>query len=462
MKIDEKLVTLHNKATDNDISILHSNTCSCFFCRQTYSARKVNDWITDNNGVTAICPECGMDAVIGDEGGEPLDKVTLKALNLAYYGEDFMENHPDAALKYINRYKQGKITHKKTNEALYIQYLALLARSGNSDAALSLGTLYEFGDEFTTPDPKEAFSYYASQLLHGEATALDRIGLLLESGKLGKVDEKGAYESFAKSMALGSLDSLVHFADCYSKGINVVRDDDFAFQILSDVFPEIYQRFVTTTGKDINIFPQLCYRLGIDYEYGRGIILDEGNALRFFLFAEFGYNLIKSSGLLKGELVEEFNDTEAHIQELAIKMKLHKDDPVFDNDTFSYSLLEDESGVLPFFIKSDISPVNYDKNASTFDFDINYAMPPLIIDVGNLFCGFVPGTIRWSFIDVSDVKFGRGSSFNTISGNADDGYSFVSGFADQAETVCRIILLRNGPKKKSKPDFGGSKKGQKA
>lgn len=135
MKKDPKLLALHARASNNEIEILKSKTCSCFFCRQTYSARLVNDWINDARGVTAICPECGMDAVIGDAGGEAMDKALLKEMNLAYYGEDYMEKHPAAAKKYVLRYQEGKITHKAANEALYVQYLYSLASQGDQEAA---------------------------------------------------------------------------------------------------------------------------------------------------------------------------------------------------------------------------------------------------------------------------------------------------------------------------------------
>jgi hypothetical protein len=101
MKKDPKLIALHSHASNNEIEILKSKTCSCFFCRQTYSARLVNDWINDARGVTAICPECGMDAVLGDAGGEADRQSLFKEMNLAYYGEDYMEKHPAAAKKYV-------------------------------------------------------------------------------------------------------------------------------------------------------------------------------------------------------------------------------------------------------------------------------------------------------------------------------------------------------------------------
>ena len=36
--------------------------CGCFHCQQTYRADEITEWVDD--GQTAICPRCGVDAVL--------------------------------------------------------------------------------------------------------------------------------------------------------------------------------------------------------------------------------------------------------------------------------------------------------------------------------------------------------------------------------------------------------------
>jgi TPR repeat protein len=461
-KADPRLAEIRQHAVNNDIEILKSVNCSCFFCRQTYSARKVSDWITDERGVTAICPECGMDAVVGDAAGFALDRETLKALNLLYYGEDYMGKHPEAALKYVDRYKEGKITRNKANEALYIQYLSLLASRGNPDAAFDLGDLYENGTEFTPADPKTAFSYYGMDSLSKDGDALTRRGILCESGALGKADPRGAYECYAKAMAMGSLEGLVRFSDCYAKGVFVKPDERFAFDCLYDVWPECYNRFVASTGKEFGVFSDVSYRLGLMFLKGRGAKKDEFLALRLFLFAQFGYQLMGAAGALKGDRIASYQDTANRIEELASKFNLRKQDPVFDNDTFSDSLEFDEAGQLGPNHQSVFAPAAFDKAEGTFDFDITYQFPPLIVDCGNLFCGFVPGTIHWSFTEVSDVQFGRDGTFDHVIGNPDDGWRFLAGPENDSETVALIVFLRQREEKAAKPARKAEVKKEKA
>jgi hypothetical protein len=461
MKIDPKLTQIHNHASNNEIEILHSKTCSCFFCRQTYDARKVNDWINDERGVTALCPECGMDAVVGDASGLPLDKPTLKEMNLAYYGEDYMEKHPLAAEKYVNRYKEGKITHKAANEALYVQYLYLLASGGNAQAAYDLGSLFELGSEFTPADPKMAFSYYGMACLRKDGSALTRLGMLCESGALGKADPRGAYECYSKGMAMGSLEALVHFADCYLNGIFVVKDPQFAFDCLSDIWGESYRRFVTSTGKDINVFPDVSYRLGVLFCSGISGKPETALGLKLFLYSEFGFNLMANAGLLKGELIPEYADVHARIDALGKTFKLHRQDPVFDNDTFSDSLEVDENNMLEAaHDHCTIAPGPFDKDSGNLEFDITYDYPPLIVDVGNLFCGFVPDTIHWSFVDVSDARFASKTDFQSVLGDPDTGWQFIATSNGTNDLVASIYFTRPQKAKPVKDKVSDKRKGK--
>ncbi len=441
MAIDHKLTELQKHTHNNEIEILHSKTCSCIFCRQHYDARAVNDWVNDERGMSAICPECGMDTVIGDNGGEPLDKETLKALNLAFFGEDYMSKHPDAAKKYISRYQEGKITHKKTNESLYIQYLSLLSSLGDADSSYALGELYEFGDEFTEKDPATAFSYYASSSLKYDGDALTRLGILSASGALGKVDASGAYEAFSKGMAMGSLNALIHFSDCYRDAIGTNSDPDFAFNILTSIWEECYQRFSLSLGKDINIFPGLCFRLGKAYEEGLGTKIDKPSALRFYLLAEFAYRLEGNVHPLEGDDKEISALVSSNISRIATEVGATHQDPIFDNDTFSDSLLSLNPDS-PVLLKNEFSPGEFNEDEHTFEFDVKYSLPPLIVDIASLYCGFVPGSIHWVFAGVASVRVGKNRVYDRVIGDNDTSWTFLSGYGEETEVVASISFIR--------------------
>jgi TPR repeat protein len=437
MSKNPKFEAIKRRTSDNEIEILKSKTCSCLFCRQTYDARKVSDWVNDERGVTAICPECGMDAVVGDGGGEPLSHEELKELNLAYYGEDYMEKHPAAAATYVSRYQEGKISHHKKNESLYIQYLSLLSKLNWGDATYKLAELYEFGDEFTEKDPAMAFSYYASENLASDGRAYDRMGLLWRDGALGKVDEKAAFVAFSKGMALGDYGAMVHYIDCYAGGIFVPEDVDFAVSCLLKAYDDLLTGFILSKGADGPAFPMVAYRLG--QAYTKNSDASGWPAIKFFLLAELGYKKLQESGALKGELKEEYEDTKKELSAIAKAHDFERKPPVFDNDTFGDTFLEMFSDRMPVvFNPIAFTPLSFDKDQGVFEFETKGSIPLLIIDITDLYCDFVDGTIHWFFTEVRDAKFGRPDFFTAIDGNGDEGYSFYNTALSQTKTVCTV------------------------
>ena len=50
--------------------IRNSNVCGCFYCLKIFKPEEITDWIDDmcDTHVTALCPYCHIDSVIGFEG----------------------------------------------------------------------------------------------------------------------------------------------------------------------------------------------------------------------------------------------------------------------------------------------------------------------------------------------------------------------------------------------------------
>ncbi len=97
--------------------------------------------------------------------------------------------------------------------------------------------------------------------------------------------------------------------------------------------------------------------------------------------------------------------------------------------------------VAPYFTKED----------NSFEFDIKYSLPPLIIDIGNLYCGFMPGIVRWRFEDVSDVTMGKNRVFDRITGDPDVGWQFIMGVSGSNEPIVSISFLKNKNHDNEKP-----------
>jgi hypothetical protein len=59
----------------NRDELLLSTRCGCFYCGAIFSPEEVEDWVDEEEGVgqTALCPRCGIDAVIGSYSGYPIN-----------------------------------------------------------------------------------------------------------------------------------------------------------------------------------------------------------------------------------------------------------------------------------------------------------------------------------------------------------------------------------------------------
>jgi len=69
---------LYKAASFHRYEVFHSDHCSCFSCGKTFTPQQIVEW-TDKD-MTALCPHCGMDAVLPSYNGTPTDAETLEAL----------------------------------------------------------------------------------------------------------------------------------------------------------------------------------------------------------------------------------------------------------------------------------------------------------------------------------------------------------------------------------------------
>lgn len=83
----EQLAHAARHARGNDLSVKRSTHCACYCCEHQFDAKKVVEWTPeDRDGkINAICPNCGVDSVIGDASGIAINEPLLTALNERYF-----------------------------------------------------------------------------------------------------------------------------------------------------------------------------------------------------------------------------------------------------------------------------------------------------------------------------------------------------------------------------------------
>jgi hypothetical protein len=69
-------IRAHKHSFKNREEVLRSETCGCFYCRGIFLPNEITHWIDDD--LTAMCPKCDIDSVIGSASGFPIEKPLLK------------------------------------------------------------------------------------------------------------------------------------------------------------------------------------------------------------------------------------------------------------------------------------------------------------------------------------------------------------------------------------------------
>lgn len=84
----DDLIKAHKLSYANRARLESARTCGCFYCLNVFTPDQIIDWSLDEPDETAICPFCGIDAVIGDNEGFPLTKGFLEAMYSEWFGGD--------------------------------------------------------------------------------------------------------------------------------------------------------------------------------------------------------------------------------------------------------------------------------------------------------------------------------------------------------------------------------------
>ena len=65
--------------------LLASKTCGCFFCFRQFAASEITTWI--DGGQTALCPRCGIDAIVGSSSGFVISDHFLRRMHRAFFNQ---------------------------------------------------------------------------------------------------------------------------------------------------------------------------------------------------------------------------------------------------------------------------------------------------------------------------------------------------------------------------------------
>ena len=75
--------TARQHASRHRAEIQASTRCACFFCFHTFPQATIKAWVDSDQ--TALCPACGIDAVIGDASKQRLDDRFLRQMHTHFF-----------------------------------------------------------------------------------------------------------------------------------------------------------------------------------------------------------------------------------------------------------------------------------------------------------------------------------------------------------------------------------------
>jgi hypothetical protein len=74
----------HKHCTAHRAEVEKSDVCGCFYCLSTFAPSEIQEWVDD--GRTALCPKCEIDAVLADKSGFPVtDQTSLTAMHKHWF-----------------------------------------------------------------------------------------------------------------------------------------------------------------------------------------------------------------------------------------------------------------------------------------------------------------------------------------------------------------------------------------
>jgi hypothetical protein len=76
--------------------VLQSETCGCFYCFALFPPSEIVEWVDDDDsgvGQTALCPSCGIDAVLPDSAARPLNSEFLQRMHEYWFKQTIRLPH---------------------------------------------------------------------------------------------------------------------------------------------------------------------------------------------------------------------------------------------------------------------------------------------------------------------------------------------------------------------------------
>jgi hypothetical protein len=83
----DDLEAAHKFCIRHKSQLILDEKCGCFNCLKIFSPKEIERWLDDGADFTAICPYCGIDTVIGQSSGFPIEPGFLQRMKAYWCSE---------------------------------------------------------------------------------------------------------------------------------------------------------------------------------------------------------------------------------------------------------------------------------------------------------------------------------------------------------------------------------------
>lgn len=81
--MSDDIIEAHKHAGRHRAEVMASQLCGCFYCLAIFHPSEIDEWVDGNQ--TALCPHCGIDAILGDQAGYELNKNFLRKMHQYWF-----------------------------------------------------------------------------------------------------------------------------------------------------------------------------------------------------------------------------------------------------------------------------------------------------------------------------------------------------------------------------------------
>lgn len=85
------LQKIHNECGWHEEKIKSSKRCGCFYCKGKFAPSEITRWQNElptspkGAGKTALCPKCGIDAVLPESADHEITDELLEAMHVKWF-----------------------------------------------------------------------------------------------------------------------------------------------------------------------------------------------------------------------------------------------------------------------------------------------------------------------------------------------------------------------------------------